>query len=319
MKRYVLRRLLWMIPTLWAAATLIWVFMFVIPGDPARILAGQKADPEVIETVRKEWGLDRPPLEQYGRFLGRLARLDLGVSYVQGRPVTTIILEALWRTLFLALAASLLAVMIGVTLGVLAASRRGSLLDGAVLMLSTAGIAIPAFWMAMVLMLVFAQKLGWFPVSSYGDGGTFLGMKLPGLRHLVLPAVTLAIATSGLLIRVTRASLLEEASREYALAALSRGATRYGVLLRHQMSNALLPIITVVGLSFGHLLGGAIVTESVFNWPGLGRVMISAVSNRDLPVVEGTAIALTAVFLLVNLLVDLCYPLLDPRAGVSEP
>ncbi len=318
MRRYIVRRLLWMIPTIWAAATLIWIFMFVIPGDPARILAGQKADREVIETVRREWGLDRSPLEQYGRFLGKLARLDMGVSYAQGRPVTRIIVEALWRTIFLAVAASLLAVIIGVTLGILSAARRGTLLDGAALLFSTAGIAVPSFWLAMVLMLVFAQKLDWFPVSGYGDGGSILGLKLPGFRHLVLPAVTLAIASSGLLIRVTRASLLEEGNQEYGLAALSRGATREAVLLRHQMANALLPIVTVVGLGFGHLLGGAIVTESVFNWPGLGRVMITAVSNRDLPVVEGIAITLTAVFLLVNLVVDLCYPFLDPRAG-AEP
>ena len=312
MRRFIVRRLVWMVPVLWAAATLVWIFMFLIPGDPARILAGQSADPDVLAAVRGEWGLDQPAPIRYARFLWKLAHFDLGMSYVQRRPVIEILAEGFGRTLILAVIASVLAVILGVLLGVVSAARRGSYLDGAGLLFSTASISLPTFWVGLILMLVFSSRLGWFPVSGYGDGGSILGLKLPSLSHLVLPSVTLAISSSGLLARVTRASLIEELSQEYTRAARSRGVSPTGTVL-HALSNSLFPVITLVGLNFGHLLGGAIATETVFNWPGLGRVMLRAVANRDLPVVEGGAVLLTAVFLLVTLAVDVSYAFLDPR------
>jgi peptide/nickel transport system permease protein len=309
----VVRRLLWMIPAVWAAATLVWIFMFLIPGDPARILAGQRADPEVLEKVRAEWGLDQPPPVRYGRFLWKVVQLDFGTSYVYHLPVSELILKGLFHTFFLAAAATLLAAAAGILLGTLSASRRGSWLDGAALAFSTAGISLPTFWVGMMLILIFASWLGWLPVSGYGEGPGIGSLRLPGLAHLVLPSVTLAFFSSGYLARVARASLLEESSQEYARAARARGLSSSATLMRHVLPNSLLPIVTLVGLHFGTLLGGAIATETVFNWPGVGTVIYHALNSRDLPVVEGGAIALTAIFLLVNLAVDISYTLLDPR------
>ncbi len=314
MTTYIVRRLLWMIPVLWAAATLVWVLMFLIPGDPARILAGQNPDPDVIAAVRAEWGLDRPPVVRYGMFLSKLARLDLGTSYVQqGRKVSAIIAESMFRTFVLALTATALAAIAGVLLGALAGGHRGSVFDGVTSVVSAAGISLPTFWLGLMLMLVFSSRLGWFPVEGYGHGVTILGVRMPGLMHMVLPTVTLSVFSAGFLARVTRASVVEEASQEYPRAALARGASGSAALWRHQLSNSLLPVVTLIGLNFGSLLGGAIATETVFNWPGLGLVMLRALNNRDLPVVEGGAIVLTAAFLVVNTLVDISYAWLDPR------
>lgn len=314
MTRYALRRLLWMIPVLWAAVTLVWIFMFLIPGDPARILAGQSADPDVLAAVREEWGLDRPAPVRYAHFLAKLARFDLGTSYVQqGRPVTEIIGAAMVRTLFLAIAATLLATVLGILIGTLSAAGHGTWVDVLLRGVSAAGISVPTFWLGLMLMLVFASRLRWFEVSGYGDGPTILGIQFPGFMHLVLPSVTLAIFSSSYLARVTRASLLEETGREYPRAAQARGVTRAGAIWRHALANAMLPVVTLVGLNFGALLGGAIATETIFSWPGMGLVMLNALKSRDLPVLEGGAIALTGSFLLVNAAVDLSYALLDPR------
>jgi len=313
MTSYVVKRLAWMLPVLWAAATLVWVFMFLIPGDPARILSGQSSDPEVLAAVRAEWGLDRPALARYGEFLGRLARLDLGTSYVRHRPVAEIVADGMWRTLFLAVTATALGTAIGIGFGAISAARKGTLLDGMVLAVTTTGITLPTFWLGLLLRLVFVSWLGWFPPSGYGEGVWVLGLKLPDPANLVLPSLTLAIFSSGYLARVTRASLIEESSQEYVRATMARGASATGAMMRHALPNSLLPVVTLTGLSFGQLLGGAIVTETIFNWPGLGSVITSALRSRDLPVVEGGVLAATAAFLLVNLAVDLSYAVIDPR------
>ncbi len=311
---WTVRRLIWMIPVLWAAATLVWVFMFLIPGDPARILAGQNADPDVLAAVRAEWGLDRPAPARYGLFLWKLARLDLGTSYAQqGRAVTDIIAASFMRTFFLALAATILAAAAGILAGAWSVSGRGTLIDGAMRVGTAVVLSIPTFWLGLMLMLLFASRLRLFPVSGYGEGIRILGVQLPGAAHLVLPSATLAAFTAAYLARVTRAALLEEAAQEYAIAARARGVSARGALWRHAMANALLPVITLLGISFGALLGGAIATETIFSWPGVGLVMLNALKSRDLPVVEGGAIALTAAFLIVNFLVDVSYAALDPR------
>ncbi|HKY33665.1 MAG TPA: ABC transporter permease [Candidatus Polarisedimenticolia bacterium] len=308
------RRLLWMIPVVWAAATLVWVFLFLIPGDPARLLAGQSASAETLAAARAEWGLDRPAPERYGRFLANLCRLDLGTSYVQGRPVSRILLEAMARTAVLAAAAAALSACAGIAIALLSARRPGGRLDGLLRLVSTLGVSLPAFWVAMILMLIFASRLRWFPIQGGGDGPLLFGLRLPGLHHLVLPAVTLAIVTSGTLGRVARAALLEETSRPYVTAARARGASRPRALTRHALRNAMGPIVTLAGLNFGWLLGGAVATETVFNWPGMGRTMVQGLAGRDLPVVEGGAIVLTAAFVLVNLAVDAASAALDPRS-----
>ena len=310
--RTILTRLIAVIPVLWAAATLVWIFMFIVPGDPARLLSGQSADPRVLTAVRAEWGLDRPPLDRYLTFMGNLATGNLGKSYVQRLPVTEILGRAFARTIFLALAAAILAAGAGVITGALAV-RRGGAVDVIVTAGTLAGVSIPTFWLGLVLMIVFASWLRWLPVSGYGEGITLLGVQAPSLSHLVLPAVTLAVFPAALIARVTRASLLEQIGAEHIRAARARGVPPSALLWRHAFRNALAPITTIVGLLTASLLGGAIATEIVFAWPGIGQEVFRALRMRDLPVVEGAVLLLTAIFLAANLIVDLAYALIDPR------
>ncbi len=317
MTRTIVRRLLHAVLVLWAAASLVWLFMFVIPGDPARLLAGPRADERTLEAVRGEWGLDQPPLRRYVTYLGRLARADFGRSYFQRRPVVEILGEALVRTAFLAVAAMALAVGAGVLLGV-AAARRGGIVDALVTAGSLAGIAVPSFWLGLFLMIIFASTLQWFPVSGYGEGPAFLGIRMPGISHLVLPAITLAAFPAALIGRVTRSALLEQMRAEYVLAARARGLPSASVVWRHAFRNSLSPVVTLGGILLATLLGGAVATEIVFSWPGIGRVIFSALRQRDLPVIEGGVILLTAIFLAANLAVDLAYSFVDPRIRTLE-
>ena len=314
---YVLRRLLGLLPVLAVAAALVWALMFLLPGDPARLLAGaQGADPEVVRAIRAEWGLDQPPWRQFLGFGLRLLRLDLGTSYMQGRPVTAVIADHLPPTIILACAATALAAAGGIALGSLAALRRGRGADAAVLTLALVGASAPVFWIGLLLIVVFSSGLGWLPVAGYGLDGTLLpvvGIRLPEWDHLVLPALTLALVSLGAIARVTRASLLDAAGAGHVASARARGAGRLRVFLHHGLRNALVPVVTVVGLNLAALLGGAVATEFVFAWPGLGKALVRAIALRDVPVVEGCVLALTAVYVLASLGVDLLYPVLDPR------
>lgn len=320
---YLLRRLLGLVPVLLAAATLVWSLLFVLPGDPARLIAGARAvDPEVIREVRAEWGLDDPALLQYTRYLGRLLRGDLGVSYAQERPVSAILGEHLAPTLALAAAAIALALVAGIGLGTLAAAFRGRGIDLLVLLLALVGASTPVFWLGLLLMLTFASWLRWFPATGYGLEGfvlPLLGARLPEWRHLALPALTLALVLMGSLARVTRAALLDVAGAESLRAARARGVSRGGVLLRHALRRALPPVVTVLGLQLASLLGGAVATEFVFAWPGLGKALVRAIALRDLPLVEGCVLLLTAAYVLAALTVDLLLPVLDPRVGDVAP
>ena len=317
MTGYVLRRLLGLVPVLLAAATLVFVLLFLLPGDPARLIAGGRTvDPAVLHEVRAAWGLDAPPLVRYARYLGRLLRFDLGTSYVQGRAVTAILADHLVPTLVLGSTAALLAAVLGIGLGGLAASSRGRLTDAAILALALLGASTPVFWLGLVLILLFASWLRWLPVSGYGlDGAVlpFLGVRLPEWNHLILPALTLALATLGPLARVTRTALLEAAGSESLSAARARGLSRGRVFRRHALRLALPPVVTVLGMQLAGLLGGAVATEIVFAWPGLGKALVRAIALRDLPVVEACVLFLTALFVIASLAVDLLYPLLDPR------
>ena len=319
MTSYCLRRLLGLVPVLLAAATLVWGLLFALPGDPARLIAGARAvDPEVVAAVRAEWGLDDPALVQYGRYLGRLLRGDLGVSYAQGRPVTAILGEHLVPTILLAIAAIALALVAGVGLGTLAAAFRGRGLDLLVLVLALVGASTPVFWLGLLLILTFASWLRWFPATGYGFDGFVLPLvhaRLPEWRHLALPALTLALVLMGSLARVTRAALLDVAGSESLRAARARGLSRGGVLVRHALRRALPPVVTVLGLQLAGLLGGAVATEFVFAWPGLGKALVRAIALRDLPLVEGCVLLLTAAYVLAALAVDLLLPVLDPRVG----
>jgi peptide/nickel transport system permease protein len=317
MTGYLVRRLLGVVPVLLAATALVWVLMFLLPGDPARLMAGgQGADPEILRAIRAEWRLDDPAWVQFTRYLGRITSGDLGTSYIQGRPVSAVLRDHLLPTAVLACAAAALASFAGVALGAFAAARRGRAADFLVLTLAVLGASTPVFWLALLLMLVFAARLHWFPVLGYGTDGWLLplvGARLPEWDHLVLPAVTLALLTMGAIARVTRASLIEAGAHEFLRAAAARGAGRGRIFLRHALRNALVPVLTVLGLNLASLLSGAVATEFVFAWPGLGKALVRAIALRDVPVVEGCVLLLTAVYVLASLAVDLLYPLVDPR------
>ena len=321
MRSYLLRRLLGLLPVLWGVATLIWILLFMVPGDPAVLLSGGlRTNPQVLQRIRAEWGLDEPATAQYLRYLVRLARGDLGTSYLQHRPVARILAETFPATALLALSAMIVASLAGVSLGVVSAAWARRWLDDAITFLCLALISLPVFWLGMMLMLLFSAKLGWLPVLGYGLEGMVVpgtGFRLPELKHLVLPALTLALFSLGAICRVTRASLLEVLQQRYILSSTAKGLRPALVHLRSALRNALIPVVTVVGIDFAALLGGAVATEFVFAWPGLGKMIVHGIADRDLPLVEGGVLCLCLAFVLVNLAVDLCYALIDPRVRLQ--
>jgi peptide/nickel transport system permease protein len=320
-KSYLLRRLFGILPVLWAVATLIWIILFALPGDPAVMLSGGfRSDPQVLERVRAEWGLNDSAGVQYLKYLARLARGDLGVSYLQSRPVSRIIAQTFPATAFLALSSMLLAACAGVVLGLVSAAWVRRWPDDLISFICMGLISLPVFWLGMMLILLFASRLGWLPVLGYGMEGLRIPMsqvRLPELKHLVLPSLTLALFSLGAICRVTRASLLEVLRQRYILSSTARGTRPVSVHLRAALRNALIPVVTVLGIDFASLLGGAVATEFVFAWPGLGKTIVHGIADRDLPVVEGGVLCLCLAFVLVNLAVDLCYALVDPRVRLQ--
>jgi len=317
MAGFIARRILTIVPVMLAAASIVWCLMFLLPGDPARLIAGgQGVDPRVLDSIREEWGLDAPAPVQYVHYLGKLLRGDLGESYIQRRPVVEIIGDHFPATLILAVTAILLASAGGMLLGSLAAFTRNRVLDELVLVLALLGTSTPVFWLGLMLMLLFASNLGWLPVLGYGMNGfviPWLDVRLPEWDHLVLPAVTLSLVSLGVIARLTRTSLLETGGAEYLATASAKGASRWRVFTRHALRNALIPVVTMIGLDFAAMLGGAVATEYVFAWPGLGKTIVRAIALQDLPLVEGGVLFLTLIFVLVNLAIDLLYVHLDPR------
>jgi ABC-type dipeptide/oligopeptide/nickel transport system permease component len=283
--------------------------MHVLPGDPVLSMVGERYDAETLERLRAEMRLDAPLHERYLHYLGDLVRLDLGTSYVTGRPVWDSIRERFPQTLRLAVAAMAIAVLLGVTIGVLAAWRRGSPLDYLLVGGAVVGVSMPVFWLGVLLIYAFSMKLGVLPASGYGNGG---------LAYLILPAVTLAMASTAYVARIARSSVLDEINETYVKAARAKGANEARVMIRHALRNALLPIITVVGVDFGSYLSGAVLTESIFAWPGLGRFTLDAILKRDLPAIQGAVLFMAILFMLVNLAVDLLYARVDPRVKLGR-
>jgi peptide/nickel transport system permease protein len=302
MTRYLVRRLLLTIPVLLGVATLVFALIHLVPGDPAQAMLGEGASQEEVQRLRTSLGLDRPLLTQYTGFLGGLIRGDLGTSFRYNAPVTEQITSRLGNTAKLALAAMAVAILFAVPLGIIAAVFRGRAPDHAAMTLALAGISMPNFWLGPLLAILFAVHLGWLPVSGTGS-----------LAHLVLPAVTLGAALSAILARMTRASLLEELRELYVLAARARGLSGARAVLRHAFRNSLIPVVTIIGLQFGAVLTGTIITETIFAWPGLGRLLIQAINFRDYPLVQGCILFISVTYVLMNLLTDLTYGLLDPR------
>ena len=301
-------RLAAVVPVVLGITLLVFLLNAVALGDPARAAMGQRGDPEALARIRRDYALDRPLAAQYGAWMGRLVRADLGHSYHQQRAVTEIIAERVPATLRLALAATLIALVAGVTMGTLAAHRPGSFVDHAMMATAVLGISTPVFWLGMMLSLVFAVTLGWFPVSGYGDGG---------FRHLVLPALTLGALHTGSVARMTRGSLLEVARQDYITTARAKGFSEPVLLVKHALRNAAIPVVTVIGIGLADLLVGAPLTETVFAWPGLGRLLVASVGQRDLPVVMGAVLVFALVYVVANLLVDLAYGAIDPRTRAS--
>jgi peptide/nickel transport system permease protein len=299
---YLVRRLVLTVPVLLGVATLVFALIHLVPGDPAEAMLGESAPAADLADLRAKLGLDEPLLVQYGHFLRGLVRGDLGTSFRYNTPVTSEIGQRLGRTAQLAFVAMAVSVVIAVPLGILGALYRGRAIDQAAMAVSLAGIAMPNFWLGPLLAIIFAVELGWLPVSGTGSW-----------RHLVLPALTLGAALAAIVARMTRASLVEELGELYVLAARARGVSRGRAVIRHALRNSLIPVVTILGLQLGAVLTGTIITETIFSWPGVGRLLIQAINFRDYPLVQGCILFIAVTYVLMNLLVDVTYAWLDPR------
>ena len=302
MLRYLARRLALTLPVLLGVATLVFSLIHLIPGDPAQAILGETAPQADVDELRRRLGLDRPLVEQYAAFLAGVTRGDLGLSLRTGEPVVSQVAARVPATAELAAASMLAALAIALPLGIAAAVWRGTFVDTSATALALAGVSIPNFWLGPLLAIVFSIQLGWLPVSGRGT-----------LAHLVLPAVSLGAALAAILARMTRATLLEELREPYVQAARGRGASRARAVLRHAFRNSLVPVVTLLGLQFGAVLTGAVITETIFAWPGIGRLLIQSIGFRDYPMVQGCILFIAVTYVAVNLLTDLVYGVLDPR------
>lgn len=302
MYRYIIRRLLLTIPVVIGVSIIVFSIIRLLPGDPARALAGVNATPEYIQQVREQFGLNDPLHVQYWNFVTNLLQGDLGTSTFSNRPVTTEISERFPRTLILASVSLVLATLLGVSAGIVSATRRNSLFDNASMLVALIGVAAPVFWLALMLQLLFSVQLRWLPATGMG-----------GIQHLILPSITLGMASAALMARITRSSVLEVLRQDFITTARAKGVAERMVIYKHALKNALIPVVTVLGLQFGILLGGAVLTETVFAWPGVGRLLVDAILRRDYPVVQGTVMLLAFLFVIINLVVDIIYAFLDPR------
>ena len=328
---FFLERLLHLIPVLLGVSLVVFIMSTLTPGDPVEIMLGDaRATPAQIAEMRHDMGLDLPPAERFLRFVGNAARGDFGRSFFHRRPVADVIAERLPATIELTLAAMAIAILVGLPLGVLAAVKRGSLLDKGATVVSLLGVSMPGFWFGLVLILVFAVRLGWLPVSGRIEyayevpritgmilfdslvQGRFAAF-LDALRHIAMPALTLGLAMAGLLMRVMRAAMIEVLQQDYIAFARAKGLGQLRVLVRHALKNALIPIVSVLALETGYLLGGNTIVETVFGWPGLARVIVEAVYSRDFPLVQGGVLVIAVIYVGVNFLADIAYMALNPR------
>ncbi len=332
MGRYIARRLLNLIPVLLGITLLVFTFLHLIPGDPAVVMAGERATPEQVAALREQLGLNQPLPLQYLIFLGNLLRFDFGTSIISGVPIAEEIRIRWPATFELSVGAMLVAVIVGIPAGVLAAVRKNSAVDNLMMSGSLLGVSLPVYWLGLLLIYLFAVNLHWLPPSgrlSIEAGFNFkpitgfyvLDALLQGnfkalqdvLAHLVLPALTLGTIPLAILARLTRSAMLEVLSQDYIRTARAKGLLERWVVFKHALKNALLPVVTIIGLQFGTLLGGAILTETIFSWPGIGSWIYEGILARDYPVVQGGVVFVAIAFVLINLLVDISYAFLDPR------
>ena len=312
MTAYLVRRIAALVPVLVVVVTVAFLLIHLIPGDPVSVMLGPDATPAQIHAARQALGLDRPLWEQLLKFYTRILRGDLGQSYFHDRPVTQALLERAEPTLVLTFSALLVAVVIGVPSGIVAAAQPGSLWDRALMLAALLGVCVPGFWLSLNFIYLFAVRLGWLPAAGYAS---ILVDPLAALRYMVLPAVSLGFSQSALIARISRSCMLEVLAQDYIRTARAKGLSPAAVTWMHAFRNALVPVVTVIGITMAILIGGAVVTEIVFNIPGLGRLIISAVLRRDYPVVQGVILVTATAYVLINLVVDMLYVLIDPRIG----
>jgi len=302
MARFISQRLLSLVPTMLGLSLIVFLILKLTPGDPAFVLAGANATEEQIRNIRIAYHLDDPLPVQYGQYIVQAIRGDLGQSLRTRRPVISELLERLPASLELGATAFAISLLVGVSAGVLSAERQYSLWDNLGMVLALVGISAPIFWLGILLILLFGVQLGWLPTSGAGDW-----------KHLILPAGTLGLSSAAIVARQTRSAMLEVLKQDYVRVARAKGLAEHVVLVRHALRNAAIPTVTVLGLQFGNLIGGVVVTETVFAWPGLGRLIVESISFRDFPMVEGGVLLMAGVFVLANLCIDLLYGYLNPR------
>ena len=311
MGKYIVRRLLAAIPVLIGITFITSAMVSLAPGDAVKLMLGSEtANAANVERLQKELGLDRPWYEQYLRYMKGLLRGDMGRSITYHRPAADQIKEKLGNTVVLAISSAIFALLVSIPLGVLAASRRRSWIDYAATTLAMIGVSLPGFYLGLLMILLFGVRLGWLPIRGMGSTSSGLWAYL---RHLIMPSITLGSALAAILTRLTRSSVLEALSQDYVRTARAKGVREKVVLYKHALRNALLPVATTFGLQFGSLLGGAVITETIFSWPGIGMLAVNAVKQRDIPVIQGTTLVFALGFVLVTLAVDILYMLIDPR------
>jgi ABC-type dipeptide/oligopeptide/nickel transport system permease component len=303
---FIVRRLVLSIPTLFGVMIVVFLLLYVAPGDPVQDMVGERADAETIARLRKDLHLDEPLPKQFILYAGGVLRGDLGKSYITQRPIIEDIRERFPKTLLLAGTAMLLASILGITIGVLSSRNPGGWFDRLSLGFAYLGISFPVYWVGLILILIFAVTLHWLPPSGYG-----------GIKYLVLPALALGSRSIAFLARVTRSAMLDVLGGDFVRTARAKGLKERSVIMRHALRNALIPIVTVLGLDFGYYLTGSILTETIFSWPGIGRYVVNAIARRDLPAINGSVLFLSVVFVLVNLITDLAYAKADPRVAFN--
>ena len=307
MIQYFLNRLLQAIPVLLGVIIITFVLMYIIPGDPVVSMVGERYSEETVQRLRQELHLDDPLPLQFLRYVGNVLQGNFGNSFITGEPVAALIIEKFPNTMMLAITAMFFAILIGLTAGIMSSVHPGSLMDRGIMVLALAGISAPVFWVGLILVLVVGVMLQWLPPTGFG-----------GIEYLILPALTLGLRSAAYLARLTRATMLDVLSHDYIRTARSKGLPEWKVFIKHAFPNTLIPVITIIGTDFGSYLSGAVLTESIFGWPGIGRLALEAIMKRDFPVIQGTVLFMAIMFVLMNVLVDLLYGVVDPRIRLER-
>lgn len=306
MLQFILRRIGQLIPVILGIILLTFILMYVVPGDPVLSMVGERYDEETLERLREQFHLNDPLWKQFGHYLWGLLHGDLGVSFITQQPVAEMIMQRFPATMLLAVGAMVVSILLGISIGVISSLKPHSWLDRSTMFVALIGISAPVFWVGL-LLVIGARNIGWPYLTGYGC-----------LPHLVLPAITLGTRSAAFLARVTRANMLEVLNQDYVRTAKAKGLPRYLVILKHALKNTLIPIITIIGVDFGSYLSGAVLTESIFNWPGIGRLALNAILKRDFPVIQGAVLVTALVFVTMNFIVDILYGVIDPRIRVRK-